>query len=166
MILLPWTRKSLRWSEPKQPCHQPRVRTGERSNRMKKVLAAVATSAGRTELAEFDMPEIPPEAGLLKLEAAGVCGSDWVCREAEAGIGTTVFIQGPGQQGLGCVIAAREAGAGCIIVSGLSVDKNRLELARNLGAHHTIDAERQNLSERIAEITASRMADLVIDTSS
>ena len=266
------------------------VRTGERSNPMKKVLAAVATSAGRTELAEFDVPEIPPEAGLLKLEAAGVCGSDWpsylqtqqprilghenvgviakigkiaaerwgvqegdrvaleeylpcghcdicrtgdfrlcdstdpwmggirygstpvsvlpslwggyseyqflhpnsvlhrvashlpgteaalalplangiewVCREGEAGIGTTVFIQGPGQQGLGCVIAAREAGAGCIIVSGLSVDKNRLELARKLGAHHTIDAERQNLSERIAEITASRMADLVIDTSS
>src|SRR5438093_9519581 len=44
---------------------------------MTKVLAAVAVEAGRTELAEFDMPEIPPEAGLLKLEAAGVCGSDW-----------------------------------------------------------------------------------------
>src|SRR2546425_658121 len=44
---------------------------------MEKVLAAVVVAAGQTELAEFEMPDIVPEAGLLKLEAAGVCGSDW-----------------------------------------------------------------------------------------
>ena len=258
---------------------------------MEKVLAAVAVAAERTELAEFDTPEIQPDAGLLKLEAAGVCGSDWpsylqksqqprilghenvgviakigriaaqrwgvkegdrvaleeylpcghceicrtgdfrlcdstdpwmggirygstpvsvppslwggysqyqflhpnsvlhqvaghvpateaalalplgngiewVCREGGVGIGTTILIQGPGQQGLGCVIAAKEAGARCIIVSGLSVDANRLELARKLGAHYTVDVEREDLSERVAEITANKMADVVIDTAS
>ena len=258
---------------------------------MEKILAAVTTAAERIELTEFEMPEIPPEAGLLKLEAAGVCGSDWpsylqksqqprilghenvgviakvgriaaqrwgvregdrvaleeylpcghceicrtgdfrlcdftdpwmggirygltpvsvppslwggysqyqflhpnsvlhkvpshvpateaalalplangiewVCREGGAGVGTTVFIQGPGQQGLACVLAAKEAGARCIIVSGLSGDGTRLELSRKLGAHYTVDVQRENLSERVAQITAKRMADLVIDTSS
>jgi threonine dehydrogenase-like Zn-dependent dehydrogenase len=42
-----------------------------------KVLSAVAVDIKRTELWEIEMPEIPPDAGLLKLEAAGVCGSDW-----------------------------------------------------------------------------------------
>jgi len=42
-----------------------------------KVLAAVAVHVERTELLEIDMPDIAPDAGLLKLEAAGVCGSDW-----------------------------------------------------------------------------------------
>ena len=42
-----------------------------------KVLSAVAVDIQRTEVWEIEMPEIPPDAGLLKLEAAGVCGSDW-----------------------------------------------------------------------------------------
>jgi len=39
------------------------------------VLAEAAVHVEHTELLEIDMPDIPPDAGLLKLEAAGVCGS-------------------------------------------------------------------------------------------
>ncbi|NQV57176.1 MAG: alcohol dehydrogenase catalytic domain-containing protein, partial [Rhodospirillales bacterium] len=42
-----------------------------------KTLAAVAIDVMTTELREFDIPEIGPDAGLLELEAAGICGSDW-----------------------------------------------------------------------------------------
>ncbi|HXF89009.1 MAG TPA: zinc-binding dehydrogenase [Xanthobacteraceae bacterium] len=257
-----------------------------------KVLAAVAVDAKRTELREFDMPAIPPDGGLLKLEVAGVCGSDWpyylnspktkgplilghenvgfiaklgslarqrwglkegdrvaleeylpcghceycrtgefrlcdatdifmggarirygstpvsvapslwggysqyqylhpssvfhrvpahvpgaeaalalplgngiewVCLQGGAGIGQTVVIQGPGQQGLACVIAAKEAGAGGIIVSGLTRDAARLALARKLGAHYTIDVQQSDLVEEVRRLTGGRMADVVVD---
>ena len=42
-----------------------------------KTLAAVATDVMTTELREFDIPEIGADDGLLELEAAGICGSDW-----------------------------------------------------------------------------------------
>jgi threonine dehydrogenase-like Zn-dependent dehydrogenase len=40
------------------------------------VLAAVRTGPRRTELQEFPMPEIPDDGALLKLEVAGICGTD------------------------------------------------------------------------------------------
>ena len=42
-----------------------------------KTLAAVTTDIMKTEVREFDIPDIPIDAGLLKIEAAGICGSDW-----------------------------------------------------------------------------------------
>jgi threonine dehydrogenase-like Zn-dependent dehydrogenase len=42
-----------------------------------RVLAATTIGAFRTEIREYLLPEIPPDAGILKIEAAGVCGSDW-----------------------------------------------------------------------------------------
>jgi threonine dehydrogenase-like Zn-dependent dehydrogenase len=40
-------------------------------------LAAVMTCPRRTELRELPLPGIPPDAGLLRVEACGICGSDW-----------------------------------------------------------------------------------------
>jgi threonine dehydrogenase-like Zn-dependent dehydrogenase len=40
------------------------------------VLAAVRTGAGKTELREFPMPDIPDDGALLKVEVAGICGTD------------------------------------------------------------------------------------------
>ena len=41
------------------------------------VLAATTFRVMKTEIREYAFPEIPPEAGILKIEAAGVRGSDW-----------------------------------------------------------------------------------------
>jgi len=253
------------------------------------VLAATTFGAMKTEIREYPFPEIPPDAGILKIEAAGVCGSDWqayqsdrparimghenvgriyrlgaiaakrwglregdrvaleeylpcghcsLCRSGEfrlceqtearrpgalrygttpvsekpglwggysqfqylhpdsvfhkvpdevpaelaamclplgngiqwtyldgrAGPGKTVLIQGPGQQGLACVIAAKAAGADCVIVSGLSRDKERLEIAKALGADHTVDIERDDLEGSVRSITDGCGVDLSIDT--
>ncbi len=40
------------------------------------VLAAVRTGAHKTELREFPMPDIPEDGALLKMEVAGICGTD------------------------------------------------------------------------------------------
>ena len=40
------------------------------------VLAAVRTAPGTTELREFPMPDIADDAALLKIEVAGICGTD------------------------------------------------------------------------------------------
>ncbi len=257
------------------------------------VLAAVKVAGGKTELREVPMPDIPPDAGLLKVEAAGVCGSDvgaypredrgpvimghenvgviakvgpiasklwgvkegdrvaieeylpcghceycregeyrlcktadhffdpnnlrfgstpltvepglwggfsqylylppttvihrvpkgppleqlamalpmgngvqWACVEGEAGPGKDVLIMGPGQQGLACLVASRAAGANRVFVAGLSRDTYRLDIAKKLGADAVIDVEREDIRERIAELTDGRGLDSVVDTTS
>jgi threonine dehydrogenase-like Zn-dependent dehydrogenase len=95
-------------------------------------------------------------------------GVEWTYLQGRAGPGDVVLIQGPGQQGLSCVAAAKEAGASLVIVTGLSSpnDRRRLELARQLGADHTIDIENEDLLETVADLTGGQMADLVIDCAS
>lgn len=95
-------------------------------------------------------------------------GIEWAYLQGGAGPGQTVVIQGPGQQGLACVVAAREAGAEQIIITGLSnaTDRRRLALAKILGAHHAIDIGQDDLLETVADLTGGRMADLVIDCAS
>ena len=43
---------------------------------VEKVLAATLVEPKRFELCEYDMPEVPPDGGILKIERCGVCGSD------------------------------------------------------------------------------------------
>ncbi len=40
------------------------------------VLAAVRTGAGTTEIREFATPDVPADGALLKVEVAGICGTD------------------------------------------------------------------------------------------
>jgi threonine dehydrogenase-like Zn-dependent dehydrogenase len=43
---------------------------------MEMVQAAVRTGPSRTEIQDFPMPEVPADGALLKMEVAGICGTD------------------------------------------------------------------------------------------
>jgi len=91
-------------------------------------------------------------------------GVQWATLDVNAGPGKSVLVIGPGQQGLGCVIAARAAGAQRVLLAGLSRDLRRLELALELGADRFINVETEDLVERVRELTQGEGLDVVVDT--
>jgi threonine dehydrogenase-like Zn-dependent dehydrogenase len=90
-------------------------------------------------------------------------GIEWALNAGGVRVGSTVLIQGPGQQGLSQVVAATQAGASQIIVSGTTRDASRLQLAKDLGAHHTIDVQTEDPLARVLEITGGVGVDVVLD---
>jgi threonine dehydrogenase-like Zn-dependent dehydrogenase len=90
-------------------------------------------------------------------------GVRWACHLGGVGLGTTVLILGAGQRGLAAVLAARAAGAGTIIVTGLARDAFKLSLAREFGADHTIDVDSEDTVSRVAEITGGAGVDVALD---
>jgi threonine dehydrogenase-like Zn-dependent dehydrogenase len=100
------------------------------------------------------------EAGIITPLSNGV---EWALYDAGVGFMSSVLIQGPGQQGLSQVVACRQAGAALIIVTGTGRDAARLELAKQLGADHTIDVEQQDPLDAVLEITGGNGVDVVLD---
>jgi alcohol dehydrogenase len=105
--------------------------------------------------------DLPLEAGVL---VSAVLGNAirWL-KIGGISIGDTVVIEGPGQQGLAGVIAAKEAGASCIIVTGCTHDKSRFDLAKEYGANYCVDVQTKDVFESVKEITKGKMADIVMD---
>lgn len=92
-------------------------------------------------------------------------GFQWAVFDGGAGINTKVLIFGPSQQGLGCAFAAKIAGAPLVILVGLgSRDRARLAAGLHIGADAAIDAEAENMRERVMELTAGSGVDVVVDT--
>jgi threonine dehydrogenase-like Zn-dependent dehydrogenase len=111
------------------------------------------------------MPEhVPAEQSAMALPLGN--GVQWAVVEGQAGPGRSLVIMGPGQQGLGAVMAAKAAGADLVILTGLSVDARRLEVGQRLGTDFTIVVDREDVRERVREITAGKGVDAVVDTTS
>ncbi|MDE2476411.1 MAG: zinc-binding dehydrogenase, partial [Alphaproteobacteria bacterium] len=106
---------------------------------------------------------IPPHIAAMALPLGN--GFQWTFLDAGIGPGKTLVVLGPGQQGCGCVVAAKTAGAENIIVVGLSRDERRFEIVRRLGATHTIAIDKDDVLERVRQITGGQMADVVIEVS-
>ena len=72
----------------------------------------------------------------------------------------TVMVIGCGMIGLGAIIHAANRGAKLIAVD---VDDKKLDFAKQLGACHVINTQKEDLHERVCEITGKRGADVIIE---
>jgi alcohol dehydrogenase/L-iditol 2-dehydrogenase len=85
-----------------------------------------------------------------------------VCVNGRVRPGDTVLVLGPGPIGLLCAKMAKLSGAGKVIVSGLPADKQRLEVARKMGADLTLES---GVLEHIAASGDGLGVDVAIDSS-
>lgn len=105
---------------------------------------------------------VPAEAAVLTCSVLSN-GIQWVQSHGNCRAGSSIVIQGVGQQGLAAAVAARESGARPIIVTGKSADKGRFELAKSFGADYAIDVEAEDPVEKVRQITGGKMADIVLE---
>jgi threonine dehydrogenase-like Zn-dependent dehydrogenase len=111
------------------------------------------------------MPEhVPLEQSAMALPLGN--GVQWAVVEAQTGPGKSLVVMGPGQQGLGAVMAARAAGADLVILTGLRADARRLEVGTLLGADVVVAADQEDVRERVHDITGGKGVDAVVDTTS
>ena len=72
----------------------------------------------------------------------------------------TVAVLGCGIIGIGAIISSANMGAKVIAVD---IDDNKLKLAEELGAWHTINSTKQNLPETLRNLSGGRGPDLIIE---
>ncbi|MDQ1294697.1 MAG: aryl-alcohol dehydrogenase [Actinomycetota bacterium] len=126
---------------------------------------------GQSSLAEYAVADVrcvvpvPDDADLTVLAPLGcavITGFGAIRSVLRVQPGTSLAVLGTGAVGLNAVRAAHLAGAGPII--GVDVVPERLALARDLGATHTIDARTHDLPTALAEIIGTRGLVGVLDT--
>jgi len=78
--------------------------------------------------------------------------------------GHVVAVLGPGVRGLSACAAAKEAGAGFVLVTGVGPgDDERLALAPSFGADLAVDVAAADPVAALREATGGRLADVVVD---
>ncbi|PCI48721.1 MAG: alcohol dehydrogenase [Moraxellaceae bacterium] len=108
--------------------------------------------------------DIPAEIGVM-FNPLGA-GVRWASRLPQTQIGDTVVVLGCGQRGLASVIGAKESGAKTVIVTGLTADEHKLEIAVAFGADHVVNVEKENVVDVVRNITDGEMADVVVEVTS
>lgn len=91
-------------------------------------------------------------------------GVRWVRNKGKVKFGETVIVIGVGAQGLATILAANEANAGKIIVVGKERLSLKWKLAKQFGATHFVDLEKEkNPISVIDQITGGHFGDVVVE---
>lgn len=112
--------------------------------------SSFATYALATERNAARIPRDVPLALMAPLGCGLQTGAGAVLNSLQVAAGSSIAIFGTGAVGLAAVMAARVAGAATIIA--VDVNAQRLTLATELGATHTINAREQDVASQIGKI--------------
>lgn len=104
----------------------------------------------------FDLRKVGP------LGCGYVTGSGTVLNTLKPKPGDTIAVFGTGAVGLAAMMAGRISG--CIKVIAIDIVPERLELAKELGATHTINSKQEDAVAKIKELTGGYGVDWTVDT--
>ncbi|MET8215977.1 NAD(P)-dependent alcohol dehydrogenase [Streptomyces hirsutus] len=114
---------------------------------------------------ERSVVKVPRDAPLEKLGPLGCglqTGAGAVLNELRPEAGTSLVVFGAGAVGSAAVMAAKVAG--CTTVVAVDLHDSRLELARRIGATHTINSGSTDVVSELKKITGGKGVDFVVDT--
>ncbi|CAB1249989.1 zinc-binding dehydrogenase [Clostridium sp. MT-14] len=77
--------------------------------------------------------------------------------------GDSVVVMGPGAIGLLMLLVLKNMGVGKVIVAGTSADKERLEMAKTLGADYILNTQDEGAVKKVKDLTGSKGADVIFD---
>jgi aryl-alcohol dehydrogenase len=114
---------------------------------------------------ERSVVKVPREAPLEMLGPIGcgvITGAGAVMNALQVKPGASIAVFGTGSVGLAAIMAAKLIGAATIVAVDLVA--RRLDLARELGATHTMNSGAQSTPEAIMALTGGRGLDYTLDT--
>ncbi len=97
------------------------------------------------------VPEDVPLEVLAPMGCGVITGAGAVINSLRAGPGDSIAVFGAGTVGMSAILAA--VVCGCTTIIAVDVNPERLAMARELGATHTVNAAAENPVEAIREIT-------------
>ena len=124
--------------------------------------SAFATHANVVESALIPVPADVPLEAVAFLGCGMQTGAGAILNELRPRAGSSVAVSGSGAVGLAAVMAARVAGATTIVA--IDVHDSRLELAKQLGATHTINAKSSDTVKELQRVTGGKGVDYILDT--
>lgn len=115
-----------------------------------------------TEQQAIPVPEEIPFEQASLIGCGVMTGVGAALNIAEIGVNDTVMVLGCGAVGLSAIQGARLAGARNVIA--VDLEPAKLDLARRIGATHTVNARDGDPSEIARELTDNRGADVVLES--
>ncbi|KAH8660960.1 chaperonin 10-like protein [Tricladium varicosporioides] len=109
----------------------------------------------------YPIPEGADEAALVMLSDIFPTGLECGVLNGKVEPGSTVVIVGAGPVGLAAMITAQLYSPSMIIM--IDTDQNRLKVAHELGAHHTVDPTNGKAEEFVKGVTDGKGCDTVIE---
>ncbi|MDQ0273148.1 zinc-dependent alcohol dehydrogenase [Cytobacillus purgationiresistens] len=126
-------------------------------------------NGGMAEYAAIHFRNVLPIPETVPIEVAGMLEAIGIgvraIERAEILPGDTAVVIGPGPIGLSMIASLSNYGCERLIVTGLTKDEGRLQLAMELGATDVIYADQVNAIEAIAQLTNGNGVDHVFETS-
>ncbi|MFJ4436806.1 NAD(P)-dependent alcohol dehydrogenase [Streptomyces sp. NPDC088923] len=124
--------------------------------------SSFSTYVNALERSVVPVPADVPLELLAPLGCGIQTGAGSVLNDLRPEAGSVLAVAGAGGVGLAAIMAAGVAGCGTVIA--VDVHDSRLELARELGATHTVNSGTTDLGAELERITGGRGVDYILDT--